>query len=157
MDLDKALAEHLEAYHTGEAQAVTSRELERTFQVSGPALRKAVNRLRADGVPICSFDGGYYYAETFEELDHTICQLLSRVRNILRAVRGLRKACRKFVDTGQTSIPLGAPIAPGVVIPEKLHPLGGRQGQAAVAHQQAGAEPLRPVRGRVRRQRHRHP
>ena len=110
MDLDKALVGHLERHHTGEAHAVTSRELERKFQVSGPALRKAVNRLRADGVPICSFDGGYYYAETFEELDHTICQLLSRVRNILRAVRGLRKACRKFVDTGQTSIPLGAPI-----------------------------------------------
>ena len=83
-----------------------SRELETVFRIRGPCLRKAVNRLRAAGVPICSCDSGYYYAETVEELDHTIRQLFSRVKCILHAVLGLKKARRKFVDTGQISIPL---------------------------------------------------
>ncbi len=106
MDLDNAIAIHLEAYHTGEAQAVTSKELEKTFRISGPALRKAVNRLRAAGVPICSFGSGYYYAETADELEHTIRQLFSRIKCILHAALGLRKARRKFIDTGQVSLPL---------------------------------------------------
>ena len=106
MDLDNSIAEYLKAYHTGEAQAVTSRELETVFRIRGPCLRKAVNRLRGDGVPICSCDSGYYYAETVEELDHTIRQLFSRIKRILHAVLGLKKARRKFVDTGQISLPL---------------------------------------------------
>ncbi|MDE6591248.1 MAG: hypothetical protein K2K53_13085, partial [Oscillospiraceae bacterium] len=58
----------------------------------------------------CSFASGYYYAETIEELDHTIRQLFSRIKYILRAVLGLKKARSKFTDTGQISLPLnGAP------------------------------------------------
>lgn len=122
MDLDNPIAEYLKAYHTGEAQAVTSRELETVFRIRGPCLRKAVNRLRAAGVPICSFASGYYYAETEEELDHTIRQLSSRIKCILHAVLGLKKARRKFIDTGQMSLPLGgAPI--------EAQPLGGFDGE----------------------------
>ena len=112
MDLDSSIAEYLKAYHTGEARAVTSRELETVFRIRGPCLRKAVNRLRAAGVPICSFASGYYYAETIEELDHTINQLLSRVKYILHAAWGLRKARRKFIDTGQISLPLDGGDSP---------------------------------------------
>lgn len=98
------LAEYLKAYHCGEAAAVTSRELETAFDIRGPDLRREVNRLRGDGVPICSFDGGYYYADTQEELEHTIRQLRSRIKKIAHAERGLTKALAKFTDTGQLSL-----------------------------------------------------
>ena len=99
MDLDSSIAEYLKAYHTGEARAVTSRELETVFHIRGPCLRKAVNRLRGDGVPICSCDSGYYYAETVEELDHTIRQLFSRIKCILHP---MRTRLRLFMDWGIT-------------------------------------------------------
>ena len=68
MPINKALAEYLDLYHKGEANAVTSRELECAFRMRGSELRREINALRGDGIPICSFDGGYYYAATEEEL-----------------------------------------------------------------------------------------
>ena len=75
MPINKALAEYLDLYHKGEANAVTSRELECAFRMRGSELRREINALRGDGIPICSFDGGYYYAATEEELRRTIRQL----------------------------------------------------------------------------------
>ena len=56
MPINKALAEYLELYHKGEANAVTSRELECAFRMRGSELRREINALRGDGIPICSFD-----------------------------------------------------------------------------------------------------
>ena len=106
MALDDLIAEHLEKYHCGECRAVSSRELERVFDIRGPDLRRVMNRLRGEGIPICSFDYGYYYAETEQELQRTIRQLRSRIRKIAHAERGLTKALRKFIDTGQLALPL---------------------------------------------------
>ena len=64
MAINEALAEYLALYHKGEANAVTSRELECSFQMRGSELRREINALRGDGIPICSFEGGYYYAAT---------------------------------------------------------------------------------------------
>lgn len=60
MPINKALAEYLDLYHKGEANAVTSRELECAFRMRGSELRREINALRGEGIPICSFDGGYY-------------------------------------------------------------------------------------------------
>ena len=79
MAINEALAEYLALYHKGEANAVTSRELECSFQMRGSELRREINALRGDGIPICSFEGGYYYAATAEELERTIRQLRSRI------------------------------------------------------------------------------
>ena len=59
MPINEALAEYLDLYHKGEANAVTSRELECAFRMRGSELRREINALRGDGIPICSFDGGY--------------------------------------------------------------------------------------------------
>ena len=75
MAINEALAEYLALHHKGEANAVTSRELECSFQMRGSELRREINALRGDGIPICSFEGGYYYAATAEELERTIRQL----------------------------------------------------------------------------------
>ena len=106
MALDEAIAKHLENYHRGESRAVTSRELERVFDIRGPDLRRIINRLRGAGVPICSFDYGYYYAETEQELQRTIRQLRSRIKKIAHAERGLTKALEQYTDSGQIAFPL---------------------------------------------------
>lgn len=85
---------YLELYHKGEANAVTSRELECAFRMRGSELRREINALRGDGIPICSFDGGYYYAATEEELRRTIRQLRSGSRKShLRSAPRLPGSC----------------------------------------------------------------
>ena len=112
MPLEKAVAEHLQQYHLGEARSVSSKELERTFQIRGPELRRIINQLRGSGVPICSYDYGYYYAETEQELLRTIRQLRSRIKKIAHAERGLTSALAGYVDTGQITFPLEDGDAP---------------------------------------------
>ncbi len=93
MAINEALAEYLALYHKGEVNAVTSRELECSFQMRGSELRREIIcALRGDGIPICSFEGGYYYAATAEELDSTIRQLRSRIKKIAFAEHGLSSA-----------------------------------------------------------------
>ena len=108
MAINEALAEYLALYHKGEVNAVTSRELECSFQMRGSELRREINALRGDGIPICSFEGGYYYAATAEELERTIRQLRSRIKKIAFAERGLSSALPDYVDTGQLSLPARA-------------------------------------------------
>lgn len=52
--LNMQLAEYLYDYHVGEFKAVSSRELEVTFQMHGAKIREQINALRTAGVPICS-------------------------------------------------------------------------------------------------------
>ena len=106
MTTDNPIAKHLKEYHCGELRVVPSRELEAAFQIRGPDLRRTINCLRGDGIPICSSDSGYYYADTEEELRRTIRQLRSRIKKIAHAERGLTKALEQFTDSGQISIPL---------------------------------------------------
>ena len=106
MTPEKLIAEHLKDYHSGEQRVVSSRELESTFQIRGPDLRRIINRLRGEGIPICSSDSGYYYASTEEELQRTIRQLRSRIKKIAHAERGLTKALELFSDSGQITFPL---------------------------------------------------
>ena len=106
------LAEYLALHHKGEANAVTSRELECSFQMRGSELRREINALGGDGIPICSFEGGYYYAATAEELERTIRQLRSRIKKIAFAERGLSSALPDYADTGQLSLPLDGGDAP---------------------------------------------
>ena len=46
MPINEALAEYLDLYHKGEANAVTSRELECAFRMRGSELRREINRHR---------------------------------------------------------------------------------------------------------------
>lgn len=106
MPINKILAEYLDQYHKGEANAVTSRELEYAFGMRGSELRRAVNALRVERIPICSFEGGYYYAATSEEIRRTALQLQSRVNKIAAAACGMIGALPDYEDTDQLSLPL---------------------------------------------------
>lgn len=130
MPINKALAEYLELYHKGEANAVTSRELECAFRMRGSELRREINALRGDGIPICSFDGGYYYAATEEELRRTIGSSAAGSRKShLRSA-----ACPAPCLTMRTQVSSPSRWRE-VTLLEQLYSLGGRQGQAAVDHQ----------------------
>ena len=104
MILDDGIAEYLKAFCMGEQAAVTSRTLEGAFHIRGPDVRRIINRLRGKGIPICSFDSGYYYAETEKELQRTIRQLRSRIKKIAYAERGLTKALEVFSNSGQITL-----------------------------------------------------
>jgi biotin operon repressor len=58
--------------------------------VSKPSIRIEVNKLRREGVPICSNREGYYYSTKPEDIKETIAHLESRTRNIREAIDGIR-------------------------------------------------------------------
>ena len=63
----KALCEHLKKYHRGQENAASSRELEAAFHIKGTELRRAVNRLRCGGNPICSDETGLWDPRKIED------------------------------------------------------------------------------------------
>ncbi|MDD3780639.1 hypothetical protein [Pelotomaculum terephthalicicum] len=99
------LAEHLRRYHHGAENAVISKELERSFGVSGKELRDQVNALRREGVPIASDQNGYFYAKTEAEVRMTIRHMRNRISGISAAITGLRRSLAAFDDT-QLRLPL---------------------------------------------------
>lgn len=107
MILDDEIAKYLKDFCMGEQAAVTSRTLEGVFHIRGPDLRCSINRLRSEGVPICSFDSGYYYAKTKAELQQTVHQLRSRIKKIAHAERGLTRTLEAFCGSGQITLDMG--------------------------------------------------
>ena len=89
---DKALCEYLKQYRRGQENAASSRELEAAFHVKGTELRRAVNRLRCSGYPICSDATGCFYAARQSEIRTTVAQLTGRISKIAAATKGLLKS-----------------------------------------------------------------
>ena len=89
VSIDEALCAYLKKYHKGQENAASSKELEAAFHVGGTELRRAVNRLRCDGHPICSADAGYFYAARRSEVRATVAQLTGRISKIAAAAKGL--------------------------------------------------------------------
>ena len=93
--IDKALCDYLRKYHRGQESAASSKELEVVFRVKGVELRRAINRLRCDGQPICSDGNGYFYAARPSEISATIAQLTGRIAKIAAAKNGLLKSYQR--------------------------------------------------------------
>lgn len=92
MDKKSAIQEYLQKHHTGEQKAVCSKELQRLFSLDGRSLRRKVNRLRQEGVPICSGAAGYYYAASQQEINETVNRLNHMVTRVSNARTGLLHA-----------------------------------------------------------------
>lgn len=90
------LLAYLKGACRGRRLTVPGAELERVLHLSGTDLRKLVNRLRRDGVPIGSSRDGYFYAGTAGEVYATIRQLQAMVRGLEAAIRGLESALEQF-------------------------------------------------------------
>ena len=89
MDKKTAICQYLKKHHTGGERAVYSRELQRLFSIDGRGLRRKINSLRQDGYPICSDERGYYYADSQDEINGTVCRLNQMVTKVSNARTGL--------------------------------------------------------------------
>jgi len=99
---------YLKEYHVGKEKAVSSAYLENKLSISSRNIRKIVNQLRNDGVPICSDENGYYYAGDTDEVLNSIYQMTSRIKEIARAKNGLVKSLKRFSDnSGQLILQIG--------------------------------------------------
>lgn len=90
------LEEILKHQHVGVQNAIKSRDLESLLGCPGTQIREETNKLRAKGIPVCTSNVGYYYSEDEEEIAHTIAALSSRIKQMQKARRGLRKALKKI-------------------------------------------------------------
>ena len=75
VSINEKFLRYLKRNHTGAGKASQSKSLEMIFQMSGRKIRDIVNTLRCEGHPVCSYDGGYYYAANNSEILGSICQL----------------------------------------------------------------------------------
>ena len=89
MDKRSAVCEYLRKYHRGKQNAIYSRELQRLFCLNERSVRRIVNKLRKDGVPICSSQAGYYYASNQSEINETVCWLNEMLTSASNARTGL--------------------------------------------------------------------
>ena len=69
------------------------------LDVSGNELRKQVNALRREGVPIASSGEGYFYAENAAEIYATIRSLQKMRQGLDTAIAGLEQALEKFGES----------------------------------------------------------
>lgn len=89
---NETIARYLEIGCKGRANVISSRELERALSISGNELRRRINRLRRDTVPIAADQRGYYYAETAAEVYDTI-RSMQKMRGGLDAASCRTGAC----------------------------------------------------------------
>ena len=90
---------YLCAYCCGRKHAASSQTLEKKLDVSGNELRKQVNALRREGVPIASSGEGYFYAENAAEIYATIRSLQKMRQGLDTAIAGLEQALEKFGES----------------------------------------------------------
>lgn len=92
----ETVARYLENGCMGRKNVVSSRELERALGISGNELRRKINRLRQEAVPIAADRWGYYYAETAAEVYATIRSLEKMRSGLDAAISGLERALENF-------------------------------------------------------------
>jgi len=95
---EEQLLSYLKGACPGRKYRVGGAELERVLDISGTDLRKQVNRLRRQGVPIGSDRCGYFYAVTAGEVYTTIRQLRQMAAGLERAIAGLEDALERFSE-----------------------------------------------------------
>lgn len=87
---------YLDANCTGKKNVIPSQRLEQELHMSGNEIRKQINALRREAVPIASNGSGYFYAENAAEVYTTIRSLQKMRRGLDAAIAGLEQALEKF-------------------------------------------------------------
>ena len=87
----------------GRRGTIGGRELAGKMGVSENELRRRVNRLRQQGVPIASSQTGYFYAATAGEVYATIRSLRGMAKGLEVAITGLEKGLEHFGDSHPVS------------------------------------------------------
>lgn len=91
-------AQVLAVLGTGEQNAVTSRQLQKAFNISQRDLRKTVERCRRAGVYVISSNSGYFFPKDVSEIRQFVrresrriksqCVTLSPMKRYLKQLRG---------------------------------------------------------------------
>ena len=89
---------YLDANCPGKKNVISSQRLEQELHLSGNEIRKQINALRREAVPIASNSAGYFYAENAAEVYATIRGLQKMRRGLDAAIEGLEKALESFGD-----------------------------------------------------------
>ena len=92
----ESIRSHLHTHCLGRKRAASSLSREKLMNISGNELRKQVNALRREGVPIASGSEGYFCAENAAEVYATIRSLEKMRRGLDAAIAGLEQALEKF-------------------------------------------------------------
>ena len=88
----RIFSQYLKKHHTGEENAIFSRDLEALFQLGGRDIRRIVSSLRKDGIPICSdYHKGYYFAKKQSEIADTLKGLSEHIAGVSDTVAMLQK------------------------------------------------------------------
>lgn len=95
MNKDKIEA-YLRTHCKGRKKTVSSSVLCKALNISDNELRKQINRMRRENVPIASSKDGYYYAETAAEVYSTIKGLEKMKKGLDAAISGLENALDSF-------------------------------------------------------------
>lgn len=66
---------------------ITSRELEKSFGITGGTVRSIVRELRREGKPIISTGDGYFYSESSKDIEILIADLHSRATDMLQTAK----------------------------------------------------------------------
>lgn len=74
---------------SGAKRAVSLRRLADITNLSTREVRRAIQRQRLDGMPICEHGSGYFLAETEAERARWVSSMRSRAREILRVARAV--------------------------------------------------------------------
>ena len=87
----------LEKNHKGKSNAIKSFQLEQLTNLTGSQIRERVNKLRCNGVPVCSGRSGYYIAASREELNPIqLHSLPSAYHKINKAIKGLKATLEDY-------------------------------------------------------------
>lgn len=101
---EQELVEEVEALISdyGNDKPISSKSIERTFDIAGSKIRLIVQRLRRLKRPIGSNQGGYFWAETPEQLDSTIKHMEQRRDSIMITLKYMRRV--RFSNKNQVQI-----------------------------------------------------
>lgn len=86
-----AIGTYLKRNHNTRNKAALSKQLEAAFSCKGTEIRRCINMLRSNGIPICSCVDGYFYSDNTADISSTVNQLHSRINKIEQAKGGLEK------------------------------------------------------------------
>lgn len=98
-----AILRYLQTYHVGEAQAITSANLQRLFNVTGADIRETVRYYRQRGKQICSGSAGYWITHNTQAFLDNIDHLRRRATDMLETYNRAKDAALQHHD-GQISI-----------------------------------------------------
>ena len=80
----------------GAENAVPMRDLAKVSGLTERGVRKAIERMRRNGLVVCSGDGGYYLPADVSELSDYLNRMTKRAETTLLCLSGARAMLRRF-------------------------------------------------------------